>query len=104
QHNAQPANTSTTTVPTDAERNGDFSALLALNPKLITDTPTCKVNGVQHYAPAYNQYQIFNPYSTTPDPDCPGLFLRQPYAGNVIPGVDPISQKILSYYPKPTGS
>lgn len=105
QHNAQPANTSTSTVPTDAEKNGDFSALLALNPKLITNTPTCVVNKVQKYAPAYNQYQIFNPFSTAPDPNCPGLFLRQPYPGNIITGgISPIAQKILSFYPKPTGS
>ncbi len=103
QHNAQPANTSTTSVPTDPEKKGDFSALLALG-TTVTNTPTCKVNGVQQYAPAYNSYQIFNPFTTVADPQCPGLFLRQPYQGNILPSVDPVAAKILGYYPEPTGS
>jgi hypothetical protein len=67
------------TVPTVAERNGDFSALLKLG----------------------SIYQIYDPFSRTPAPG--GLFMNQPVPGNVIPSnlISPIAQKILSYYPLP---
>jgi hypothetical protein len=48
-------------VPTDAERRGDFSALLA--------------SGIK----------IYNPYSTVKDPANAGHFIRTPFANNVIP-------------------
>jgi hypothetical protein len=69
----------TSTVPTAAMRRGDLSALLALGP----------------------QYQIYDP-ATTVDIGG-GRFQRQPFAGNIIPTdrLDPIAQKILSYYPLP---
>ena len=105
QHNEQAASTTTQTVPTDAERTGNFSALLPLG-TTVTNTPTCKIGTTQHYAPAYNSYQIFNPFSTVPDPNCPGLFQRQPFANNIIPASlqSSVAQKILSYYPAATGS
>ncbi len=67
------------TVPTVAERNGDFSALLKLG----------------------TIYQIYDPFSRTPAPG--GLFSNQPLPGNIIPQnlISPIAQKILSYYPLP---
>jgi len=49
------------TVPTAAERVGDFSALLAVG----------------------SQYQIYNPYTTRATGT--GRFQRDPFAGNVIP-------------------
>ena len=70
-----PASNTTFTVPTDAERKGDFSALLALGP----------------------QYQIYNPYTATL---VNGVVTRQPYAGNIIP-VNAVAAKLLSFFPEP---
>jgi hypothetical protein len=59
------------TVPTDAQRNGDFSR-----------TPQA----------------IFNPFTTRL---VNGNYVRDPFPGNVIPAglIDPVSQKLLAYYP-----
>jgi hypothetical protein len=88
------------TVPTDAERNGDLSALLALGPN----------------------YQIYNPFTT--QPAAGGHFTRLPFmcdgAGNPltpdargiqpagtpcnkIPAsmIDPVARRIMSYYAEP---
>lgn len=48
-------------VPTSAELKGDFSSLLT--------------QGIQ----------LYNPFSTRPDPANPGEFLRDPFPGNMIP-------------------
>jgi hypothetical protein len=65
------------TVPTEAMRNGDFSALLA--------------QGIQLYDPL--SAEISSGTSV----------VRQPFAGNIIPQnrINPIAQKVLSYYPLP---
>jgi len=65
------------TVPTEAMRNGDFSALLG--------------QGIQIYNPLSGQVST----GTT--------VVRQPFPGNIIPAgqISPIAQKVLSYYPKP---
>jgi hypothetical protein len=67
----------TTTVPTQAMRNGDFSALLG--------------QGIQIYDPLSGAIST----GTT--------VVRQPFAGNIIPAgrINPVAQKILSYYPDP---
>ena len=67
------------TVPTAAERNGDFSALLALG----------------------SQYQIYNPYSRVPVGN--GIYQNTPLPGNIIPSsqISPISKNILGYIPLP---
>jgi len=67
------------TVPTAAERNGDFSALLALG----------------------NQYQIYNPFSRVPAGN--GIYQNTPLPGNMIPAsqISPISKNILTYIPMP---
>lgn len=99
---AQPT-TDLTTVPSDAERNGDLSALLALGP----------------------QYQIFNPYSGSlkgtainrqpflcdgsghPLPANPNG-TQTPAAGsqpcNVIPAslISPVAQAYMKFFPEPT--
>jgi hypothetical protein len=64
------------TVPTQAMRNGDFSALLA--------------RGIIIYDPLTAQTVGAN-------------VVRQPFAGNIIPPnrLNPIAQKVLSYYPLP---
>jgi hypothetical protein len=67
------------TVPTAAERNGDFSALLKLG----------------------SIYQIYDPFSRTTAAG--GLFTNQPLPGNIIPTnlISPIAQNIFGFYPLP---
>jgi len=71
--------TFTGTVPAPEQRKGDLSALLKLG----------------------SQYQVYDP--ATIAPAAAGRFSRQPLTGNVIPAsrLDPIAQKILSYWPEP---
>jgi len=67
------------TVPTPAEKGGDFSQLLALGPA----------------------YQIYDPLSTTPAGN--GRYQRLPFAGNVIPSsrINPIGKAVAGFYPDP---
>lgn len=67
------------TIPTAAQRQGDFSALLALGP----------------------QFQIYDP--STIAPAAAGRFSRQPFAGNRIPAsrIDPFARRLLEFYPQP---
>jgi hypothetical protein len=69
----------TATVPTAAERQGDFSELLALG----------------------SRYQIFDPATIARAEG--GRTTRQPFAGNIIPAsrLDPIATSLLNYYPLP---
>lgn len=66
----------TRTVPTEAMRNGDFSALLPLN-ILIYDPATAVQNGAR--------------------------VQRTPFPGNIIPSnrINPIAREVLKYYPLP---
>ena len=52
------------TVPTERQRRGDFSQTLGPNGQLI---------------------QIYDPFTTRPDPANPNRFVRDPFPGNVIP-------------------
>ncbi|MGH9469560.1 MAG: TonB-dependent receptor domain-containing protein [Terriglobia bacterium] len=76
-----PATTSgqTSTVPTAAERSGDFSALLKLG----------------------SQYQIYNPFTTVPAGN--GRYQRSPIKGNVIPSalLNQVGMKLVDLYPLP---
>ena len=67
------------TVPNAAQKNGDFSGLLALG----------------------TRYQIYDPATIQPAPG--GRFSRQPFAGNVIPPsrIDPAARIFMGYYPEP---
>jgi hypothetical protein len=78
-HNRRRPNATMHTVPTEPQRNGDFSALLALG----------------------SQYQIYDPFTTVPSGAT--RFARQPLAGNRIPTsrLDPTALKILKYFPLP---
>ena len=71
----------TTTVPTLAQRNGDFSQTFAQNGQLI---------------------RIFDPFTTRPNPSGSG-FIRDQFAGNVIPRgqMDPVALNVLKYFPLP---
>ena len=71
--------TFTGTVPTEAQRNGDFSRLLAQG----------------------SAYQIYDP-ATIRDAGG-GRFSRDPFAGNIIPPVrlDPVAKNMLKYWAPP---
>ena len=74
----QPARASeiTSTVPTMANRQGNFSDLLAINSK----------------------YQIYDPLSVTPDPARAGHFVRTPMPGNIIPPNRILLPKLFNFY------
>ncbi len=79
-HESRPRNNGTFTVPTEAMKNGDFSALLA----------------------AGSQYTIYNPFSTTEASG--GHYTRAAFPENKIPSslFDPVAKKVLdTYFPKP---
>jgi len=69
-------------VPTEAQLNGDLSSLRDNSGNLI---------------------QIYNPYSTRPDPANPGQFIRDPFPNNQIPA-NLIDQRMVALahfvYPK----
>ncbi len=71
----------TITVPTELERQGDFSRTLAANAQVV---------------------RIFNPFSTRANPSGSG-FIRDQFTGNVIPRemIDPVALNIIKYYPVP---
>ena len=71
----------TTTVPTAAQRLGDFSQTFAQNGQLI---------------------RIFDPFTTRPNPSGAG-FIRDPFPGNLIPAerMDPVALQVLRYFPLP---
>lgn len=71
---------STLNVPTDLERQGDFSRSFAANGQLI---------------------RIFNPFTTRANPA--GGFIRDQFPDNKIPRElwDPVAMNVLRYYPKP---
>src|SRR5215467_6947421 len=74
------AQTRIITSPSALERTGDFSQTLTASGQLIT---------------------IFDPLTTTADPNQSGAFTRQPFAGNVVPAnrVSKLSQEIFKLYP-----
>ncbi|HEY3839538.1 MAG TPA: carboxypeptidase-like regulatory domain-containing protein [Bryobacteraceae bacterium] len=67
------------TVPTPAERTGNFSSLLSLG----------------------SNYQIYDPYSAVATAG--GHLARSPLPGNIIPTsqLSPVAQNLLKYYPLP---
>lgn len=67
------------TVPTDSEKRGDFSQLLALGP----------------------QYQIYDPATIQPNGN--GTFTRQPFPGNIIPSnrLSPVAAKLAELWSPP---
>lgn len=87
QYRNERGTTNTTTVPTDAERNGDFSVLLG------ADT-----GAANPCTPGQDVFlgQIFDPTTTT---TVGGVTCRKPFAGNKITNISPVAQKILSYLP-----
>jgi hypothetical protein len=86
------------TVPTLAERSGDFSALLPLG---------CAANNAYNSATGFcadgsaSSYQIYDPNSTKPGTG--GVFTRTPFPFNMISAsrINATAKNILSYYPLP---
>ncbi len=74
--NINSANERLYNVPTAAELNGDFSAI---------------------------PQQLYNPYTTAPDPNNPGKFLRTPFPNNNVSSeIDPVMQTLMKQmYPAP---
>ena len=70
------------TVPTELERTGDFSQTLNASGQMRV---------------------VYDPFTTRPDPNNPGAYIRDPMSGNKIPvtRMDPVAQKIMTYWPKP---
>ena len=68
------------TVPTAAQRAGDFS---------------------QTNNSAGNRLVIYDPTSTRVDPANPQAYLRDPFVGNIVPAarINPVSTKVLPYWP-----
>lgn len=64
------------TVPTALERQGDFSQSYNINGQVR---------------------KIYDPYSTRPDPDNPGQYIRTPFPDNKIPAtsIDPVAKRLL---------
>jgi hypothetical protein len=71
----------TATVPTLAQRSGDFSQTYGANGNLIT---------------------VYNPFSTHANPNGSG-YVRDAFPGNVIPQglMSQVAQNVLKYYPLP---
>jgi hypothetical protein len=71
----------TTTVPTELERRGDFTQTLAANGQLI---------------------RIFDPFTTRANPAGAG-FIRDAFPGNLVPAVrfDRVAVNVMKYYPAP---
>lgn len=68
------------TVPTSAERTGDFSQLLNAKGQPII---------------------LYNPFSTRPDPSRPGHYIRDPFPKNQVTPIDQVAKNLMSYYPQP---
>ena len=70
------------TVPTLLQRQGNFS---------------------ETYDPNGNLIQIYNPFTTRPDPNNPGQYIRDPFPGNQIPTgmINSASAGLLSLIPAP---
>jgi len=92
--------TTVATVPSIAERGGDFSELCGPAPRftfnaggVCTDaTISDPVNNPGKFAdPNHQIYNVFVPPGTQP----------QPLLFNKLPGINPISQNILAFYPLP---
>jgi hypothetical protein len=75
--------TATLSMPTDAQKRGDFSGVFNSNGTLD---------------------MIFNPLSTRPNPSGAG-YVRDAFPGNIIPAslMDPVGVKTVALYPEPTG-
>jgi hypothetical protein len=101
QYQQKSGGTQTSTVPTTAERTGDFSGVLGPGLTQVVGGATVPIinpcDGTQIF-----QGQIFNPSTTT---TVGGVQCRTAFPGNLIPAADftgGAGQNVLSNYPTPT--
>ena len=81
-----------TSVPTAAERSGDFSAFLG------------KQTGVDNLGRPVLEGAIYDLDSTRSDPGKPGSYLKNPFANNIVPAnrlSGAAKQVLAKYYPPP---
>ena len=73
------------TVPLDAWKAGDFSTLRTASGSSIV---------------------IYDPTTTSTQPNAQGNYTRQAFPGNIIPAsrMDPVGVKMLTYYPEPNAT
>lgn len=73
------------TLPTEAQRSGDFSSTFDSQGQVIP---------------------IYDPFTTKPDPNNPGHFVRTQFPGNKIPSseIDPVGAALMTYLPLPNRS
>jgi hypothetical protein len=71
-----------TTLPTQLERNGNFTQTLNTAAQRIV---------------------VYDPVTSRPDPPRAGQQIRDPFPGNVLPAarIDPVAPKIVAFYPQP---
>lgn len=70
------------TVPTSAQKRGDFSGLTDANGRALA---------------------LYNPFTTRANPANPSTRIRDPFPNNIIPATlfDPVAVKAISFYPDP---
>lgn len=96
-----------TTVPTAAERNGDFSQLLAAGCSSAGYTVNASGAAVCNSNGAADTYQLYNPFTATL---VNGTLTRQPIPNNNLTTtghpIDPVAAAYMKLYPAPntTGS
>jgi hypothetical protein len=81
--------TARTTVPSDAERSGDFGALCTLNNGTFNSQGLCIDNSTQQPSQNGQLLNFFVPPNSPP----------QPFPFNQLPFINSISQNLLPYYP-----
>ncbi|MGH9454294.1 MAG: TonB-dependent receptor domain-containing protein, partial [Terriglobia bacterium] len=83
-----------TTVPTKAQRNGDFSQTFNADGTLNQIFNPCPVVAGGNPVPC-----SLTPFNSSGSTD----YLRQPFPGNIIPAgdIDPVMQKVINLYPLP---
>ena len=100
-----------TSVPTAAERAGDFSQVLSQGSTRSKDVE-CKSGNTTVLAAPYNSQAIFDPSSGKINPACAALgftvYDRTPFPNNnitagVLP-LNPVALKALAYFPAPNAT
>lgn len=93
--------TTPTTVPIPAYRQGNFSSLLTDENRLVSTASGPYVDPLGNTIPSGT---IFDPGSTFTAPN--GQLVRKPFNGNQIPvtSFDPVAAKILPLIPQPLGA
>jgi Carboxypeptidase regulatory-like domain len=97
QYRQKQGSTNLSTVPTDAERQGDFSAFLGPG---LTDSQNNPITNPCDNNNQILQGQIFDPSTTQ---TINGVQCRKPFAGNKVP-ISTVASNILAFIPEPTTS